>query len=39
MKLLDGVTTIRGFRDHFHIGLSCDEARDTLADERMIIHR
>ena len=37
MKLLDGFTPIRGFRDHSHIRLSCDEARDTLADEGMII--
>ncbi len=39
MKLLDGFTPIRGFRDQIHIRLSCDEARDTLADERMIIDR
>ena len=39
MKLLDSFTPIRGFRDHFHIGLTSDEARDTLADEGMIIDR
>ena len=39
MKLLDGFKPIRGFRDQIHIRLSCDEARDTLADEGMIIDR
>jgi len=39
MKLLDGFTPIRGFRDQIHIRLSCDEARDALADEGMIIDR
>jgi len=39
MKLLDGFTPIHGFRDQIHIRLSCDEARDTLADEGMIIDR
>jgi hypothetical protein len=39
MKLLDGFTPIRGFRDQIHICLRCDKARDTLADEGMIIDR
>ena len=39
MKLLDGFTPIRSFRDHIHVGLRSDEARDTLADEGMIIDR
>jgi hypothetical protein len=37
MKLLDGFTPIRGFRDQTHVSLSFDEARDALADERMVI--
>ena len=39
MKLLDGFTPIRGLRDQIHIRLSCEEARDALADEGMIIDR
>ena len=39
MKLLDGFTPILSLRDQIHIRLSCDKARDTLADERMIINR
>jgi hypothetical protein len=39
MKLLDGFTSIRGLRDQIHICLSCEEARNTLADEGMIIDR
>jgi len=39
MKFLDGFTPIRGLRDQIHICLSCEEARDTLADEGMIIDR
>jgi hypothetical protein len=39
MKLLDGFTPIRGFRDQTHIRLSCDETRDTLAEKGMIIDR
>ena len=39
MKLLDGFTPIRGFRDQIHIRLSCEESRNTFADEGMIIDR
>ena len=39
MKLLDGFAPICGFRDQIHIRLSCNEARDTLADKGMIIDR
>ena len=36
MILLDGFTSIRGFRDQIHICLRCEVARDTLVDEGMI---
>ncbi len=39
MKLLDGFPPVRGLRDQIHVRLSCEEARDTLADEGMIIDR
>jgi hypothetical protein len=39
MKLLDGFTPVRGFRDQIHVRLSGDESRDTFADEGMIIDR
>jgi hypothetical protein len=38
-KLLDGFTPIRGLRDQIHIRFRCEQARDTLADEGMIIDR
>ena len=33
------LTPLRGFRDQIHIRLSCEETRDTLADEGVIIDR
>jgi hypothetical protein len=37
--LLNGLTSVRSFRDQIHVCLSCDEARNTPADEGMIVDR
>jgi hypothetical protein len=38
-ELLNGLPSVGGFRNHFHIGFSIDQRRDSLAEERMIVHR